>query len=626
MSHIWDISIYQKLSKFTVCPIFKKGHNEGVKIEKQSPSSKLVISLVYLAVVIIIISICVHLIYTKNSLTEMQSAITITKIVNSRLAKTLMNWESMLILYSRAVKLRPLDYRIPLFQAQSLIACQDVLENAKELAEEVDRFQKKEIVKSLYAKTVSLWEPEDHSEFNGAPIDQFSANQVLLSYYLDLARYKKSYLNLAGSREFLFSINNTANDYLLTLDRSIDDFSNFFTTTKKTSVQLLKAITAVEILSVLSPLILLFVVLTIVIKTYSKLFFAICKISEQSLSKRVKQLEDFSRLFEENIEDEVAPFQKFRSQGLTVKDFAQKKQVSVNYSRGFKIKTLVMSLLKYILVAVLFILIVVSFVAVSLNKSTDNLDNLEIIQHKALAVYNVGSSIRSLLPGWYDGIIFQNDTSFTIRNRPSKVELARHLEVLDNANNILLTTLVDSKGEISDPFIKEMLNGDMCKYLSAPYQLYCWLGTKGYSYGMLGYNAQYAFSCEAMKDWLNSAHPTFNLGVDLTIKYTLRNNNTHLALYMAYDELTNYLVDTFLESTEEAKNEMQSMFYQNIAAVLVAMFLIRVFVITKLQVFDLGVRRILRVIPIRIIEENKVMSMYLNKTFQEELKVLKQCG
>lgn len=77
----------------------------SIGIEKQSASSKLVITMVYFSVVAILCSISVNLLKTKDSLTEMQSDISLTRIVNTRLAKTILNWQSMLVLYSRAVKL-----------------------------------------------------------------------------------------------------------------------------------------------------------------------------------------------------------------------------------------------------------------------------------------------------------------------------------------------------------------------------------------------------------------------------------------------------------------------------------------------------------------------------------------
>jgi len=612
-----------KMSSQATQKMTAKRLQDSLKIEKQSTSSKLVVTLVYFTVFAIVCSVCVHLIYTKSSLTEMQSSINIVRTVNTRLAKTVLNWQAMMVLYSRSVGLRPIDFKIPMYKAITIASSLAVIENAKELAEEADDFANKDLVSTLYAKTISLYEPFDHTLFDGHSIDQFTVNSVLIEYYLWVARYNGSYLDLSGNREFLFAINNTANDYLLALDRSVNYLTNFFDDTRIKNIRLITGITAVEILLVLSPLALILAILFIIVRTYSKLFQAISKINENSLAKRVKQLEDISTLFEGNLEDDVSSFHKFKSEGLTIKTLVKK---SATTSRKFSIRGLTIHLSKYISLAAGLITIIIVLVVIALQKSVQDLENLDTISHKALTVYSVSSQIRMIQPSFQISIIFYNDTSYKIRNDAPETQLLHQLDVLDDANTELLSVLTDSNNEISDPVIKDILDGNVCQYVSSTYQVNCIQNTKGGAYGLLGLHSFYSLICQYVKEWTNTATPTFTVGVDFAAKYSNMNNNIHFVLFDIYDYLSNYLVGTFLEAAEEDKTEIQDMFYRNLAAVLVAMFLIRVIVIKKLQVFDLGIRRILRIIPYRIIEENKVMSCYLARTFQDELKVLQQIG
>jgi len=598
---------------------------ESLKIEKQSTGSKLMATMVYVTIIAIICSLVIHLLYTTDSLNQMQSSISLNQLVNIRLAKTVTSLNAMLILYARSIKMRPIDFRVVQYQAVAINSSMIVLDNAKKLAEEADKFQKPEIIASLYAKTVALYEPFDGTMLDNRPMDQFSATQILISYYLGLAKYKGSYLDLANSREFLFSINSTGNDYLLTLDRSISDLEDFFTRTKNTNVKLLAGITTVEILFVLSPLTLILVILFIVVRTYSKLFQAIGRINESSLVNRVKQLEDLSELFEKNLEDDVSCFHKFKRQGLTVKAFNEKKKTSL--TRVYNIKNLTMYLLRYIIVAAILVFILIAFVAVSFQKSKKHLDDLETISNKALTLYDAGSKIRMIVPAYYISMMFKNNTSYKIRNGPPLEELVKVLEIFGGANDIFYKTLKDENGEISDPVFYDILNGDVCKYVSAASNPYCVRATKGNSYGLLGIQAYYYTQvCQPMRDWINTPdqNKTFDLSVSLATLYASLAYSVDLVCAEMYDYITNSLVDSFLKNTEVNKAEMKDMFYQNLAAVLVSMFLIRIIVLTKLQKFDLGIRRILRVIPYRIIEENKVMSCYLARTFQNELKVMQQ--
>lgn len=79
-----------------------------------------------------------------------------------------------------------------------------------------------------------------------------------------------------------------------------------------------------------------------------------------------------------------------------------------------------------------------------------------------------------------------------------------------------------------------------------------------------------------------------------------------------------------VNKAEEQKSLAEKIFWINVVVTLVTMVLIRVIVLTKLQALDIGIRRILRIIPYKIIEENKVMGFYLVKAFGKELEILKQ--
>jgi len=53
--------------------------------------------------------------------------------------------------------------------------------------------------------------------------------------------------------------------------------------------------------------------------------------------------------------------------------------------------------------------------------------------------------------------------------------------------------------------------------------------------------------------------------------------------------------------------------------ILISAVFIRVFVLTKFKKVDIGVRKILRVIPYQIIEDQKAFMQYLKREFREEL-------
>jgi len=598
--------------------------NNSLKIEKQGKSMRFAISMVYLAVIAIICSICIYLIYTTKSLQEMEDSITLIQLVNLRLSKTILSLQAILVLYARSVKLRPIDYRVPKYQTVAINSSMDVLDNARKLAEEADKFEKKEIIESLYAKTVAMWEPLEHTLFDDKKLDQFSSNQILIGLYLSIARYQGSYLDLSGSRDMLFAINNTANDYLLTLDRSISDISDFFEKTKDTNTGLLKGIAAVEILFVVIPLVVVFAILIITVKLYSKLFNSICKIHEFSLSRRLTQLEDISRLFKESIEDDFTYFNNIKQYRDAATPSNTKPLYAKNKGKTYKLQNLLVYILKYVLLASILTISVIIPIALSLNSSTQHLENLDAIKNQASTVYYVGSQVKMMLPTFYVTIIFANDTSYKVRNNLPKQEMLSQLEVLAESTKTLLNTLTDEDGDISDPLIKQILSGPACQYVTFNYTQNCIQNTRGEEYALLGLQAAYKQVCDPMREFVKAANPTWTLGVSTSLAYANMNTNYHFVIFDLYDYLTDHLVSVFIDTAESYKDYTKKMFYECLAVFFAAMILIRVLVLWKLQLLDLGIRRILRIIPYKIIEENKVMSCYLARAFQNELKALKQ--
>jgi hypothetical protein len=230
-----------------------------------------------------------------------------------------------------------------------------------------------------------------------------------------------------------------------------------------------------------------------------------------------------------------------------------------------------------------------------------------------------------VLPSWYFGIIFTNYTNFFIRNKPSEDELAKNIAALGEANTLLLDAFTNSDGIIDDPVVADFLRGDVCSYIvTSLYYANCTQNTKGGAYGLLGLNPMYYQMLDLVRIWNGYTNPTLAQGTAITTVFATIVNNLHLNLYDIYDALTNHLLELFMKTAVEKKADTLNMFYVNLAAILVAMLLIRVIVLTRLEKLDLGIRRILRIIPYKIIEENKVMSCYLAIAFQNELKVLKQ--
>jgi len=599
--------------------------NSSLKIEKQSPQISLAINMLYLAVIIIIGAILIDLQYTSKSIQYMSDTMDLVSLVNTRLGKALLAWQGMLGVYARACGFRSVNSRFPMHQAVAINSTLAMVENGIELIEKVDKFGDDDVVKIFYENSLSFWEPETHTLFDNQKIDGFTAQSIISDYNLYYARYNGTITNLNNSRRGLFALNNTANDYIVSLEDTTQKMSKFFQDTKNSNIQLLRVIVSLESLFVLIPCALTIYILVITIKLYKKLFHALCKIHQNSFTWRLQQLESIAALFEESIEDDISYFNEFKSQAknTNIQQAESAKKVQ-HVTKEYRQKALVIHGVKYILVACVLTVVIIVLVANSFRTSVQSFNELDAINDRIQASFGLSSQVKTALPSFYFAVIFKNDTSFNIKNQDAVQQLIIGVDSVGKANEYLLNSLSNSHNEIDDPFFDELLRGKVCRYVSATYYQNCLDNTNNEAYGLLGLQPLYFQQLGILKSWATSDNPTQMLAGTLLTQFNGVVNNLFYVIYQLYDVLVDHLADNFILKAQQQKDQAVKMFFINVFITLFAMLLIRAIVLKKLRSLDIGIRRILRIIPYKIIEENKVMSFYLVRTFGKELEVLKR--
>jgi len=599
--------------------------NSSLKIEKQSPRIKIVVHLIYLAIMIIIASIVIDLVFSNRSIQNMANSMSLIGTVNSRLGKTIVAWQSVLILYTRSIKLRPIDYRVPKYQAVILQTSSEMLKNGQELMKKVDNFGDKDVVKTFYEKRISFYEPADKSLFDHQKIDSFIGHAVLTEYSMFYGRYNKTITDLAGNRKVVFAMNNTANDFLLALDYSISKIGEFFDDTRTTNIKLLTGIVSLESFFVVIPCVLILLILIMTVKLYSQLFQALCKVHPNSLAWRIKHLENFSELFNENIEDDISAFHSFKWQeSVKQRTVGNMDNMNIHASRNYSGQSLVIYGLKYVLLAFLLTAVIITLITTALHRSVENFDSLDKINDRIMTVYDIASKVKMVQPSYFFAMIFFNNTDYTIRNSDPIKETIKYLDALGDSNNILLSSLTNENNEIDDPVVKDILSGQACKYCDKAYYNTCLTQTNGQSFGLLGIQPKMYDVFSIMRGFLESKSKTQALAVQKMIEYGVFLNDLHFILYSIHDSLAAHLIGVFMKTADEKKDQVLRTFFINITVTIFSLALIRVIVLDKLRRLDIGIRRILRIIPYKIIEDNKVMAHYLNRAFDNEIKILKQ--
>ena len=261
----------------------------------------------------------------------------------------------------------------------------------------------------------------------------------------------------------------------------------------------------------------------------------------------------------------------------------------------------------------------------SLRVSIQSFKELDVINTKILASFTLNSRVKAVIPSFYFSVVFGNDTTTKIRNLDPTSQLLASIDALGESNEVLLNALANSNNEIDDPFVNEVLSGKVCQYITSTYYLSCIQNTNGESFGLLGLQPKWYDMTLIFRRWgeVPAATKTLDYGNGLLTELTAVVNNIYFIIYQLYDLLAAHLTDNFVDKAQERIDVALKVFYINVAMTLLAMVLIRMIVLQKLRGLDLGIRRILRILPYKIIEENKVMSFYLFRTFGKELEVLK---
>ncbi|RZK03930.1 MAG: hypothetical protein EOO43_22880, partial [Flavobacterium sp.] len=374
--------------------------------------------------------------------------------VNQRLAKTIVAWQALLILYTRSIGLRPMDFRVPKYQAIVIESSIEMLENGQQLMKKVDTFGDEDIVRTFYEKSISFWEPEDHTLFDNQKIDSFIGHSVITEYNLFFGRYSGNLTDLAGSRRTLFAINNTANDFMISLDHTISAISIFFDKTKTSNIRLLNAIVSLETFFVVIPCVLILVILMMTVKLYSQLFQAICKVHNNSLAWRIKHLEHILGLFNENIEDDISCFYSFKWQeSVKQRTLRDADKTNIYSSRKYSGQSLWIYGLRYISLAIILTAVIIALIMTSLHRSIENFNELDNINKRVNTVYDIASKVKMTMPSYYFSAIFFESSNYKIRNKDPIEEMLRYLDALGNANNILIESLTNDNNEIDDPLI-----------------------------------------------------------------------------------------------------------------------------------------------------------------------------
>jgi len=266
-------------------------------------------------------------------------------------------------------------------------------------------------------------------------------------------------------------------------------------------------------------------------------------------------------------------------------------------------------MLKYLILAFLLLIPAFTVFLISYKTFKSSFSELQEINQLMLVSYRVGTQAGMILPSFYFYQIFRNQSDYKIRDSAPLDQFYLSLDQLNQANQILIYQVLQAHDD-GDGEIQSILTDKICTHVTSDSTGPCSDATGGNSQlGLLDMNSKYHLVAEqGMSNILNGKSVTTAL------------DPYSLVMKDVYQALAEHFLGHFHEAVHEDLSTSTTRFSINVSVILVLALIIRGLVLAKFKDVDIGIRKILRLIPYQIIEDQKAFMQYLKREFKDELE------
>lgn len=202
--------------------------------------------------------------------------------------------------------------------------------------------------------------------------------------------------------------------------------------------------------------------------------------------------------------------------------------------------------------------------------------------------------------------------------------MAENVKTFNGLNPLLIETFLSSKKQDIDPFLVEILQNNICKHFDGMSKLMCLYATNGQQMGLLSMNTDYYNTISGI---LSAVGPGSNVTLaQMLVMYAgllgKLNGEMHV-MEDIYPVMISHVLEDFYGTVEASKDDEVRYIVAIFATVIAYVVFICVKPLRCLRKVDLGRRKILKIIPVNIIQENKALKFYLMQDFKAEIEQIK---
>ena len=449
----------------------------------------------------------------------------------------------------------------------------------------------------------------------------------MISKYLEIQNVQNVY-QLLLIPDLKQTFNNSGSDYL-------DSSLNFLTASDailddivSKDIQLLDAVLAVEIVVLVCYVSIFILMVYIISRSNQRLCRALIHTQGYVIKQRISQLNKIKTLLEDDIERKYfiqEAFDMFIEERSSDQAKDSGTVVMVHKTTGqSKLKMAPMNkhLLKITLFAFLFIPMFTAMFVTTLTKSVNTFNDLGSYNEQ-LSELNQGcfwSSVMMSTMVYY--VAYRSDPTMLVNNRAPLEQIYRNLNTFNHLNQKLIQTFLSSKDREIDPFLVDILKTNVCRYLDERSKAKCEGLSGNQNMGLLSLNTDY---------YTTLVNGAATLTSDMTLVEAIKAfwglleklTDTMHVMEEIYPIMMGHVLENF-ESTVESSRRNEVIF---IVVIFVAVIGYTVFLyLTPLKDFqrvDIGRRKILKIIPVGILQENKALKFYLIQDFKNEIDDIK---
>ena len=592
---------------------------------------------------LLLFAICINIIFmvtlstitssqTVFSLNQVSKGVNVINIATSRLSYVIKVWGFALFLYSQSIGLIQFsDLYVKLFTEFIYYDAVLLVEWNKQLKDSLSYMTEVDFLAEAFSNNIRLWGLAEDKYHNYTETNMFIAHDILISKYMAMSAVT-NLSEYAEIEDIAYTLNNTANDFMLSNQRVIQKTEAFLTRTFSKSTFVLKLLLTMKTVCFLVFFFLFCLIILVLLRSYKSLFKALIRIDEEVIAFRIFQLNKVKSVLEMDIEADLFMHNAsdfFIDNKQSVKHTDEKAKNKAFKSRKLILRKMVIHFSKIAAIALIFTPV---FAAINGNELLGFLARLKDFDRMSnqVSVFNEACYQADLLSSSFFYVAaFLDEGNMLLYNGNPFVKMKVALNDIKEQPAKLAGLFYNSQENDLDPLIEDILKNKVCAYLDETYRPDCANATSNMNNGLLSviaqlssYSADYFAQLERARN-LYEPGSSMDIFKDIVEGLTYYTGPDLIVTKNAFPVIIDYLMAKFnslIAWNLERQNKVSIVAY-----VLTVVFSIFIYFV-PIRIFkksDLNRRKILRVVPIHILHENKFLFYYILGDFKDEARKLK---